>query len=65
MRDFVEYVHVCGFPGHQIMGLELLALSLGLSTFVDLFRGKKVVVHCDSKGAEVHCVRTVIAFCVC
>ena len=35
------------------MGLELLAVSLGLCTFVGLLRGKKVVVHCDNTGAEV------------
>lgn len=38
---------------NQIMGLELLAISLGLSTFGQLLVGKQLVVHCDNKGAEV------------
>ena len=35
------------------MGLELVAVSLGLCTFSDMLRNKRVVVHCDNKGAEV------------
>lgn len=42
------------------MGLELVAVSLGLCTFIDMLRGKKVVVHCDNKGAEVVCVLFVL-----
>ena len=38
---------------NQIMGLELMAISLGLSTFGNMLEGRKVVVHCDNKGAEV------------
>ena len=37
----------------QIMGLELLAISLGLSTFGQWLQGRRVVVHCDNSGAEV------------
>jgi len=37
----------------QIMGLELLAISLGLCTFEHLLRGRNVVVHCDNTGSEV------------
>ena len=38
---------------NQIMGLELMAISLGLSTFGHMLKGCKVIVHCDNKGAEV------------
>ena len=38
---------------NQIMGLELLAISLGLATFVDTLRGRKVIVHSDNTGSEV------------
>ena len=38
---------------NQIMGLELLSISLGLCTFADLIRGRNVVVHSDNTGAEV------------
>ena len=37
----------------QIMGLELLAISLGLSTFHELVVNRNVVIHCDNRGAEV------------
>ena len=40
---------------NQIMGLELLGISLGLSTFEAELRGRAVVVHCDNTGAEVAC----------
>ena len=35
------------------MGLELLAISLGLSTFEGLIEGRKVVIHSDNIGSEV------------
>ena len=38
---------------HQIMGLELMAISLGLSTFSDRIANRKVIMHCDNRGAEV------------
>ena len=38
---------------NKIMGLELLAISLGLCTFAELLMDRRVVVHCDNKGAEV------------
>ena len=38
---------------NQIMGLELLGIALGLSTFDYLLKGRNVVVHCDNSGAEV------------
>ena len=42
----------CG-PGHrQITTLEILAISVGLSTFQELLSGRKVVVWTDNKGAE-------------
>ena len=37
----------------QIMGLELLAISLGMSTWRDTLQGRKVVIHSDNKGSEV------------
>ena len=37
----------------QIMGLEIVAVSLGLCTFVDKLRDTKLVIHCDNTGAEV------------
>jgi hypothetical protein len=40
----------------QIMGQELLAIALGLSTFVDRLRGRCVRVWCDNKGGEC-CLR--------
>ena len=38
---------------NQIMGLELLAISLGLSTFERRPRGRKVIIHSDNSGSEV------------
>ena len=38
---------------NQIMGLELLSISLGLCTFENLIRGRKVIVHSDNTGSEV------------
>ena len=37
---------------NQIMGLELLAVALGLSTFADKLRSRRVVIHCDNTGSE-------------
>ena len=37
----------------QIMGLELLAISLGLCSFLPWLRGRCVVIHSDNKGSEV------------
>ena len=36
----------------QIMGLELLSIALGLSTFQEECKGRRVVVYSDNKGAE-------------
>ena len=41
--------------GNQIMGLELLSISLGLGTFQELLRGGMVIIHSDNSGAEVCC----------
>ena len=38
---------------NQIMGLELLSISLGLCTFENLIRGRDVIVHSDNIGSEV------------
>ena len=35
------------------MGLELLAISLGLSTSEPLLAGRNVVIHSDNSGAEI------------
>ena len=37
---------------NQIMGLELLSISLGLCTFEHLIRGRNVIVHSDNTGSE-------------
>ena len=37
---------------NQIMGLELLAIALGLSTFSALIRGRRVCVWSDNAGSE-------------
>ena len=42
---------------NQIMGLELLSISLGLCSFQDRIRDRKLVIHCDNRGAEVCCSR--------
>ena len=39
---------------NQIMGLELLAISLALSSFEDLIRKRRVVIHSDNTGSEVY-----------
>ena len=38
---------------NQIMGLELLSISLGLCTFEHLIRDRNVIVHSDNTGSEV------------
>ena len=37
---------------NQIMGLELLSISLGLCIFSELIRGRNIIVHSDNTGAE-------------
>eukprot|EP00973_Karenia_brevis_P009904 1338770-Karenia_brevis.AAC.1 len=37
----------------QIMGLELLAISMALSTFAPWLVHKRIVLHSDNSGAEV------------
>ena len=34
------------------MGLEILAIAVGLATFADELRGRKVVVWSDNTGTE-------------
>ena len=36
----------------QICGLEMLAITVGLSTYAEELRGRKVIVHSDNVGAE-------------
>ena len=46
---------VLGWSAHllrQITTLEILAISIGLSTFQSELKGRKVVVWSDNKGAE-------------
>ena len=50
-RKMMEHFRSRG--DNQIMGLELLAISLGLSTFEELLEGRKVVIHSDNSGSEV------------
>jgi len=38
---------------NQIMTLEILAISVGLSTFAEELRGRKVIIFSDNTGAEV------------
>ena len=37
---------------NQIMALELLAISLGIHTFLEKLKGRKIVIHCDNSGSE-------------
>ena len=37
---------------NQVMGLELVSIALGLSTFQQECSGRKVIVHSDNTGAE-------------
>ena len=39
---------------NQIMTLEILAISVGLSTFAKELAGRKVIVFSDNTGAEAH-----------
>ena len=45
------------------MGLELLAISLGLGTFQKQLKGRLVVVHSDNSGSEVG-VMACFGFCI-
>ena len=38
---------------NQIMSLELLAISVGLSTFAEELQGRRVIIYSDNTGAEV------------
>ena len=38
---------------NQIMGLELMAISLGLTTFESWITNNRIVVWCDNTGSEV------------
>ena len=48
---------------NQIMGLELLSISLGLCTFAHLVRGRKVIVHSDNTGSEASFECVHVLFC--
>ena len=48
---------------NQIMGLELLSISLGLCTFEHLIRDRNVIVHSDNTGSEVGLLLSVRAAC--
>ena len=37
---------------NQITSLEILAISVGLSTFRDELEGRRVVIYSDNTGAE-------------
>ena len=56
----------------QIMGLELFALALGLSSFSQLLLGRTVFLWSDNVGAErgtatgrARCEHFFLFFCVC
>jgi hypothetical protein len=38
---------------NQIMGLELLSIALGINTFGDFLRKKRVFIYSDNTGSEV------------
>ena len=38
---------------HQIMGLELLSISLGIHTFADEIKNQRLVIHSDNRGSEL------------
>ena len=50
---------------NQIMGLELLAISMAFCTFDWLLRGRTVVVHCDNTGSEVRHLCACVSHCFC
>ena len=39
---------------NQITSLEMLAISIGLSTFAAELQNRTVIVYSDNRGAEVH-----------
>lgn len=45
--------HLVARADNQITALEIMSIGLGLSTFVELLAGRKVVVYSDNRGAEV------------
>ena len=52
----------------QIMGLELLAIALGLSKFGSMIKNRNLVIHSDNTGSEVRtapCTRgfSFMSFC--
>ncbi len=49
---------------NQIMGLELLAISLGLSTFCEMLSHRNTVVHSDNTGSEVSAPHLIRRLCV-
>ena len=49
----------------QIMGLELLAIALGLSTFGSMIRNRNVVIHSDNTGSEVRTAPCTRGFRLC
>ena len=44
------------------MGLEMLSIVLGIHTFADDIRGKKLVIHSDNRGSEVSSALHVACF---
>ena len=52
---------------NQIMGLELLSISLGLNSFAQMIAGRNLIIHSDNSGSEV-CLRSQhsrISVCSC
>ena len=50
---------------NQIMALELLAISVGLCSFENDLRDRRIVVHCDNTGSEVEAYFLRAFVCVC
>ena len=50
---------------NQIMGLELLSISLGFSSFERELKGRHVVVHSDNTGAEVCALVCLVCMRLC
>ena len=44
--------HFCERRDGQIMGLELLALALAVSSFKQMIAGRRIVLWSDNVGAE-------------
>ena len=51
----LKYVSIKYCFLRQITTLEILAISVGLSTFQEILKDRKVIIWTDNKGAEGSC----------